>query len=78
MATDSPKMTKIEQVEDVGDLQSSAEKQPDAGSATTDVLQEDDKISWRLGLAFIVCLLIPSYPPSAKSATGFGLSGDLL
>ena len=54
MATETPKWAKIEQVEDVGDLHSPPEKQPDAANVLVDVQQEDEKISWRLALAFIV------------------------
>ncbi|EXJ82701.1 hypothetical protein A1O3_06515 [Capronia epimyces CBS 606.96] len=70
MAADAPKIMKPEQVEDVTGLESSVEKQSDGGDAVVDVQQEDEKISWRLGLAFaalvfqVICyettLLIPS------------------
>jgi hypothetical protein len=58
MATDSPKIINTEQVEDVGDLKSSAEKQPDAINAVVEVQQEDEKISWRVALAFIVGMIL--------------------
>ena len=54
MAIDSSKLTNVEQVERVGDGQFSDEKQPDTINAVSDVQPEDEKISWRLGLAFVV------------------------
>jgi hypothetical protein len=58
MATDSPKIIYTEQVEDMGDLKSFAEKQPDAINAVVEVQQEDEKISWRVALAFIVGMIL--------------------
>ena len=56
METYSPKMIEgqVRQVENVGDLESSKEKHPDATIPAADVQPEDEKISWRLALAFIV------------------------